>query len=476
MLEKVLRSGLGDASPAVKTEARVAWGAFTHVWGVAGRKILDSLDGMAKKQLEKVNADLVGPSSGLPVPSASQIPAPRPKRLGMAAQIAAQRKLKEARERELEASTNFASLEPRSIELPVSPPTLTPTQLSSDVTSTTSVLDTPSSSFFSPSVTTPSPPDVSLPSPTASDPSSTLAFDATAFSSSSTVPQSLSNSPLQSSYEQPLADFESGIEPSTRYSPSSSTPPRGNPTSVPFDFFADSPSIRSLVHLVIPIRPVSPKLPEVDGVPTPVILDHQSSALQPESHASQTDDHTSPLRPALPVARSPPKTPVQSNHLSALRSAALFADSPPSWHASSSPRHSDLLRAGSLETPHWRRSLIGWSHALSHISHSCHFFLRGLIKFWHGSPLALDSSQPPQDSDVCIERLATGTLDAQEFGHLLHLSIQHPLTEASDISSVPVETVNVWKDRSFFDRVLSILQKGCREWVSAVQLSKMTAR
>jgi CLIP-associating protein 1/2 len=49
VLEKVLKTGLGDPAPVVKVEARLAWGSFIRIWAERGRRILEGLEGVARK-------------------------------------------------------------------------------------------------------------------------------------------------------------------------------------------------------------------------------------------------------------------------------------------------------------------------------------------------------------------------------------------------------------------------------------------
>ncbi|KAG6911650.1 hypothetical protein DXG01_007900 [Tephrocybe rancida] len=83
LLEKSLKKALGDANPAVRENARILFWVFEEVWPERGLAILESLDSIARKQVEKVcpRPELV---STLPPTT------PKPKK-SLAATIAASR-------------------------------------------------------------------------------------------------------------------------------------------------------------------------------------------------------------------------------------------------------------------------------------------------------------------------------------------------------------------------------------------------
>ncbi|KAL7423564.1 suppressor of tub2 mutation [Cryptotrichosporon argae] len=65
-LEEVLRKGLADMNPHVRDLARAAFWAYDGVWTTRAQALLDSLDGMAKTQLEKANPKQTGNAAGGP--------------------------------------------------------------------------------------------------------------------------------------------------------------------------------------------------------------------------------------------------------------------------------------------------------------------------------------------------------------------------------------------------------------------------
>lgn len=137
-LDKILRKGLADPSPLVKEPARAAFWAFEAVWPGVARKTLESLDGMARKALERAMPNAVnGAGSSSSAAPAVRKPALAPKRTGLAAHIAAQRKAKEAQEaREREDSAAVEAVAATAIPL-------TPTPLESSF-----LLDEPNSPFL----------------------------------------------------------------------------------------------------------------------------------------------------------------------------------------------------------------------------------------------------------------------------------------------------------------------------------------
>ena len=91
-IETALRKALADVNPVVKDLARAAFWSFESTWPQQGRGILESMDGMALKALEKANPKGVEGSSSPKRP----VVAPRRGTSSVAAAIAAQRKAKAA--------------------------------------------------------------------------------------------------------------------------------------------------------------------------------------------------------------------------------------------------------------------------------------------------------------------------------------------------------------------------------------------
>ncbi|CCM02847.1 uncharacterized protein FIBRA_04959 [Fibroporia radiculosa] len=83
-LEKCIKKALGDPNAGVRENARRVFWVFDGVWPDRGRTILDSLDSVAKKQLEKVCPN---PEALVAAPIAT----PKPKKTSVAAAIAASR-------------------------------------------------------------------------------------------------------------------------------------------------------------------------------------------------------------------------------------------------------------------------------------------------------------------------------------------------------------------------------------------------
>src|SRR5215471_17482791 len=68
LLEKSVKKALADANPTVRESARVCFWVFNGIWRERGLVVLDSLDNVARKQLEKV----------CPNPEAAVVVGPRP--------------------------------------------------------------------------------------------------------------------------------------------------------------------------------------------------------------------------------------------------------------------------------------------------------------------------------------------------------------------------------------------------------------
>lgn len=57
-VEQLVKRGLGDTNPQVREQARLTFWCFNQVWPREGSALLESLDGAARKQLDKVNPRL----------------------------------------------------------------------------------------------------------------------------------------------------------------------------------------------------------------------------------------------------------------------------------------------------------------------------------------------------------------------------------------------------------------------------------
>lgn len=86
-LEKCIKKGLSDPNPAVKQTSREAFWVFEEVWKERGRAMLESMDGLSRKQLEKAcpKPELL---AGL---SSTVAATPQAKKSSVAAAIAASR-------------------------------------------------------------------------------------------------------------------------------------------------------------------------------------------------------------------------------------------------------------------------------------------------------------------------------------------------------------------------------------------------
>ncbi|KAF9263676.1 hypothetical protein L218DRAFT_927510 [Marasmius fiardii PR-910] len=85
IVEKAIRKALSDPNPAVKEKGRAFFWAFHSIWSDRATVILDGLDAIARKQLEKACPD---PNAVSSLPSAAPTPA---KKSSVAAAIAASR-------------------------------------------------------------------------------------------------------------------------------------------------------------------------------------------------------------------------------------------------------------------------------------------------------------------------------------------------------------------------------------------------
>ncbi|TFK76116.1 hypothetical protein BDN72DRAFT_786492 [Pluteus cervinus] len=84
LIEKALKAGLKDANPGVRETTRITFWIFDDIWRDHGRAVFNTLDNLAKKELEKV----------CPNPNAvAELPpiTPAPKKSSVAAAIAASR-------------------------------------------------------------------------------------------------------------------------------------------------------------------------------------------------------------------------------------------------------------------------------------------------------------------------------------------------------------------------------------------------
>ena len=135
-MKVVLKKTLGDSSPDVKQLARSAFWSFNSFWPEAGTKLVASLDGQAKKALERSNPHPQA-EAGTSVHPTARVAAPtRPG--GVGAQLAAMRKAARQREaEEAKAAAASAAVEsepsrsstpppPASIALPPSLPPAPP--------------------------------------------------------------------------------------------------------------------------------------------------------------------------------------------------------------------------------------------------------------------------------------------------------------------------------------------------------------
>ena len=85
-LEKCVKKGLADPNPAVKDTTRQVFWVFDEVWSDRGRVMLESLDPMSRKQLEKAC-----PKPDLLTGLATAVATPQVKKQSVAAAIAASR-------------------------------------------------------------------------------------------------------------------------------------------------------------------------------------------------------------------------------------------------------------------------------------------------------------------------------------------------------------------------------------------------
>lgn len=95
-IEQLLRRGLGDTNPQVREQGRQTFWSFNRVWPREGTALLESLDGVARKQLEKVNPGLAGKAvEAKPIPkkprASSAMAALLAAKRAEAAQLAGQR-------------------------------------------------------------------------------------------------------------------------------------------------------------------------------------------------------------------------------------------------------------------------------------------------------------------------------------------------------------------------------------------------
>ncbi|KAF9519176.1 hypothetical protein BS47DRAFT_1388314 [Hydnum rufescens UP504] len=86
LIDKLLRKGLTDPNPGVKSKAREAYWIFQSVWPAEALIIMNSLDAVGRKQLEKANPD----PRGVPAIAETEVRTPA-KKSSVAAAIAASR-------------------------------------------------------------------------------------------------------------------------------------------------------------------------------------------------------------------------------------------------------------------------------------------------------------------------------------------------------------------------------------------------
>lgn len=113
-IESGIRRSLTDVNPTVRDQARVAYWSFHKIWPEKGQAILDSLDGPARKQLDKANPASVG-TTAPPKPSMSKKPSASS---AMSALLAEKRKAKAA---ELAAGQDRTTARTVSSPVPASP-------------------------------------------------------------------------------------------------------------------------------------------------------------------------------------------------------------------------------------------------------------------------------------------------------------------------------------------------------------------
>lgn len=96
-IEHFIRRGLGDTNPQVREQARTTFWCYNRVWPREGTALLESLDGVARKQLEKADPKLSAAAAAEPKPipkkprASSAMSAMLAAKRAEAAQLAAQR-------------------------------------------------------------------------------------------------------------------------------------------------------------------------------------------------------------------------------------------------------------------------------------------------------------------------------------------------------------------------------------------------
>lgn len=328
-IETALKKALTDVNPVVKELARAAFWSYEATWPQQGRGILDGMEGIALKQLEKANPKRVEGSSSPKRP----VVAPRRGTSSVAAAIAAQRKAKAAalaaEKAQAEAQENIGnpdspvqraipSPRPRSTESsPVPSHSLLPLEQAHDSPTPAKLKPMLSSSGLG--LQTPSP--RASPTPFAAAPISTPTPHVIASTSTSSVPS-------RSTPQAPDSLNKVSSTTPSRVADGPTAGPQIAPTPIGLDD-DDEMDLMSWNKTLTPSRPSSSFVVDVNDPPVEEAL--RSQADQAVSTARQLLDFDDP-KSALP-----PSTPLRAinGHSSAFRTpmnpaakTKVFQDSP----------------------------------------------------------------------------------------------------------------------------------------------------
>ncbi|ORY28597.1 clasp N terminal-domain-containing protein [Naematelia encephala] len=298
-LDGSLKRSLGDVNPQVRELARAAFWSYHLVWPTRAQAIMETLDGIAKKQLAKANPREPN-SESLQLQSQPGPPQAKRTSSAMSHMLAERRKAKAA---EL-AAGRAAQDSPRT----VSGPAPDSPSLGSSQPRSTSVSGFPIPRRAVPSTGVTSPKDSSP----GGSPESSRVTPKT--KNGTTTQQELSQRPRSSSLNRDIYESSS----SSRGSPTSRSTPLRQTSTVP-------PGIRSPASTSSTSGPHPLRTPTLQRAPLPATSSSQPVGLgvyQPgETHESHSKDFLTPSRVPLP------STPGQSVVEDAMRAQAAQAES-----------------------------------------------------------------------------------------------------------------------------------------------------